>query len=101
MIIINPGTEGSNTATLGNAEKIVDQICVDLGIERNSIRRNPGADKDGRFGYVHDKFEIDVPGDDPEVFLSSTPWVSRRMYVDGSSWLYKYGLGIMEDALRG
>jgi hypothetical protein len=100
-IIINPGTEPRSGATLENAEKIVDAICIDLGIERSSIARHPEGDdpSHGLFSYVHVKFEIDVPGDDPNNFLSSTPCVSRRMYVDGSSWLYGYGLGIMQEAL--
>lgn len=103
MIIINPGTEDRKTATLANAETIVDRICADLGIERSTIKRHEESDdiKGGFFAFVHDKFEIDVPGDDPEEFLSSVPWVSRRMYVDGSSWLYQYGLDIMRSALSG
>lgn len=101
-IIINPGTEGRPGATLENAEKIVAQICVDLGIERSSLQRRPEGDSPrGLYAYVHEKFEIDVPGDPPEQFLASVPFESRRMYVDGSSWLYKYGLNQMRAALEG
>ena len=102
MIIINPGTEGVAGATLANAETIVTQICLDLNIDRASIVRNPDLDDadGGWFGFKHANFEIEVPGDDPEIFLKSKPWVSRRMYVDGNSWLYGYGLGIMQDRLE-
>lgn len=103
-IIINPGTEGRSDATLENAERIVDAIAKDLGLPRDAITRNVAADDGGRFGFQFTRpdcgiCEIEVPGDPPEEFLASIPFTSRRMYVDGSSWLYKYGIGIMAEAL--
>ena len=97
-VIINPGTEGRTGASLENAQAIVDEICDELTIPRSSVSRTPSEDDidDGFFGFTissQPPFVIQVPGDDPGQFFLSKPWVSRRMYVDGSSWLWAYAAG--------
>ena len=106
MIIINPGTEGRAGATVDNAMKVVDQICADLKLERASIVRHDARDdsKDGFFAFLvrvggKPPIEFDVPGDDPAEVCAGKPFVSRRLYVDGSSWLYGYALDMIEDRI--
>jgi hypothetical protein len=42
-----------------------------------------------------------VPGDDPDEFWRGQPFLSRRMYVDGSSWLIQYALNRIEERIHG
>lgn len=102
IITINPGTEPSPSATLENAVAIVDRICADLTIPRSSVTRRPSGDVDGFFGFTiaaQPPFDIDVPGEDPAVFFLSRPFTSRRMYVDGSSWLWGFAIGAINRRL--
>lgn len=39
--------------------------------------------------------EIEMPGCDPDITQAGTPWVSPRMYVDGSSWLWQFALNVI------
>ncbi len=108
MLIINPGTEGRDGATVENATAVVGQICADLSIPPEQIQRQPEKDDeaDGFFSFVFDngngcRFDIEVPGDDPAQVTASKPFVSRRLYVDGSSWLYGYALNAIERCISG
>jgi hypothetical protein len=96
-VFINPGTEASDTATEDNALKIAERICADTG---STASRHPEADNRGWFGFrfVRDgrTAEVDIPGDDPDVVCEGRPWVSRRLYVEGSSWLYGYAMNAIE-----
>lgn len=104
MMIINPGTEANLAATLANAETIAKEIIRDLRI-REDVKRDPAADADGwfRFIFINDgkSVEVDIPGDDPETVMAGRSFVSRRLYVDGSSWLYGLALGFIEEYLGG
>lgn len=99
-IIVNPGTQASATATEANAAKVAERICAELSA---TCSRHPEHDRDGwfRFLFVRDgrSVEVDVPGDDPDVVCQGRPWVSRRLYVEGSSWLYGYAMGFIARAL--
>lgn len=100
-IIINPGTEGRAGATEENARILVDRL-VAITAPGATIERNASADmKGGFFGFIISKgdvcVEIEAPGDDPDVTDKSIPFESRRLYVDGSSWLFKYAVGITAD----
>ncbi len=101
-IIINPGTEASDTATEANALRVAERICAETG---STASRHPEADRDGWFGFrfVRDgrTAEVDIPGDDPEVVCDGRPWVARRLYVEGSSWLYGYALSAIERQFTG
>lgn len=103
MIIINPGTEGRSEATLANAIKIAARIAEILGepVTRDDAFDSPAG---GFFGFTIRKragglIELQLPGDHLEEFFRSQPFVSRRCYVDGSSWLWKYAEGIIIDKL--
>ena len=96
-VIINPGTEACDTATEANAVKVAERICAETG---STASRHPEVDRDGWFGFrfVRDgrKAEVDIPGDDPDVVCEGMPFKSRRLYVEGSSWLYGYALSAIE-----
>lgn len=101
-VIINPGTEADDAATEGNAQKIAERICADTG---STASRHPETDSRGWFGFrfVRDGHtaDVDIPGDDPDVVCEGRPWVSRRLYVEGSSWLYGYAMSAIERQLSG
>ncbi len=95
-VIINPGTEPDPSATLGNAEQVAEIMRADLELEVGSVVRAPDRDADGWFGFDFTRngkvYRVDIPGDDPETVTAGKPWVSRRLYVNGSSWLYGLAL---------
>lgn len=100
IVIINSGTKGRAGATVENATEVASRICKDLTIPMSSVERAPTADdaSDGFFGFTFPgNLEVVIPGDDPDEVCRGQPFVSRRLYVDGSSWLYGYAL----DAIRG
>lgn len=107
MIIINPGTEPVESASLENATAAIQQFASELGIDGLVILRDPEQDHDGRFGFVlWRRFklagcEITMPGCDPDVTMKSQPWESPRLYVDGSSWLWGFAIGIAHGHLTG
>ena len=101
-VIFNPGTEPRQNATLENAEKIAEIMREDLDLPSGCYRRAPQRDADGWFGFDFiakngRELEVDIPGDDPEIVSAGKPFVSRRLYVDGSSWLYGYALNRFSD----
>ncbi|MCF7982270.1 MAG: hypothetical protein K9K86_09820, partial [Pseudomonadales bacterium] len=66
-----------------------------------TYERNPSADNGGRYGFILKKdgreklIDIDMPGCDPDLVQRSEPWVSPRLYVDGSSWLWQFAIGFV------
>lgn len=110
MIIINPGTKAQENHSADNAIKTAEEMVKVLGEGVEFVRNPERDDKDGWYGFTFklgDKQSIvDIPGIDSEIVLRGEPWVSPRLYVDGSSWLigYAYGfinrdLGLDEDSL--
>lgn len=123
MIIVNPGTGPIHNATLQNAEANISQLVSDI-IERlprdlaaTSITatRDPGQDSadDGRYGFTialcltsagNISYEasrsVEMPGLPLEAVNfgardDDSAWDFPRLYVDGSSWLWKYALEII------
>lgn len=102
IVVINPGTEADATATLANAERVAEMMREDLELPAGSYARAPARDDgDGWFGFdfVRNgvKYEVDIPGDDPDTVVRGKPLVSRRLYVNGSSWLYGYAINRFYD----
>lgn len=102
ILIINPGTEANDRATEVNAAEIARRISVATSA---TYSRHAEGDRNGWYGFrfVRDgrAVEVDIPGDDPDQVCAGTPWVSRRLYVDGSSWLFGYAMGFINRALDG
>lgn len=96
QIIINPGTGPVPEATEENAIINIKHWITDTGVDGIEYLRNPKGDFDGRYSFLVWKNTrchiIDMPGIALEIVRSATPWVSPRLYVDGSSWLWNYSV---------
>lgn len=107
-VFINPGTGDVDGATEANAIETANRFVQDLGLLNPvTVERNP--DKDGCWEgwyafvlrYGERSCTLDVPGVDPDLVQLGKPWVSPRVYVDGSSWLWGFGLGCAHEYLTG
>lgn len=106
-VAISPGTGPVPDATEQTAWKLMGEFAGELGqleVEVVAIRRGHPCDSgDGRFRFHLEarkdvdtetrSFEIEMPGVD--VTAESTVWVSPRLYVDGSSWLWGFAVSIV------
>jgi hypothetical protein len=96
--LINPGTETQENTTEENSVVSAEQFVKDLGIEGISLHREEKRDNRGWYGFIIEKGDtripLDIPGVDPKRFLKGEPFYSPRCYVDGSSWLYGFGINI-------
>lgn len=110
MLVINPGTGPVDGATLENAVAAMEMFAAAVGVPDHE--RVPERDRDGRFGFrmvwtptgfgrPPRECLVDMPGCDPMLTSAGTPWKSPRMYVDGSSWLWGFGVGIARGKLLG
>lgn len=103
-LIINPGAGAVPEATEENARTALDMFVGDLREQGHVVTASPvyRALDDGRweFSIVVDgtAHVIDMPGCAPELTRRGEPWVSPRLYVDGSSWLWGFALSVLEDA---
>lgn len=115
-VFINPGSgpvEGGNqvdawinVVKLCEDAGLLDRLDMPRAIECTSTRDTG----DGRFAYsvrLGDRVcEIDMPGI-PLVLVRFTGegdqniWDFPRLYVDGSSWVWKYAVGQVRDSLLG
>lgn len=104
-ISINPGTGPVIGATEEHAKANMDAFSADLrelGVYVTGLTRRPDADEDGRYAYLLTmgdarKVEVEMPGlpldqvrytgaDGQDI------WDFPRLYVDGSSWIWKFAL---------
>lgn len=101
-IFINPGTGPVNDATAADARLNIRQFVKELALSGVRIRRHARDDYgDGRYAfrlyYAGQRCEIQMPGlpTDQVRFLGTegqNAWDYPRLYVDGSSWLWKFAL---------
>lgn len=108
-IIVNPGTGPVTRATEQHANKNMRQLVKDSGAD--SFERTPKVDYgEGRYAFNLKRgsrtHEIQMPGlalkrvrylDHPDQNI----WDFPRLYVDGSSWVWKYAVSAIcsaEDA---
>lgn len=114
-VIINPGSgpvpEATEEHAAGNMVVFADDLRQ-RGTESSTFTRRPDADYgDGRYAYtlhLDDDItaEIQMPGLPVEqVRYLSEPgqniWDFPRLYVDDSSWIWKFALGVVEDIAKG
>jgi hypothetical protein len=109
---INPGTGPVEGATEANATANVEAFINGLGLESGAVtaERQPSEDSNGRFGYLL-RYQgrdcaVEMPGLPLEEveFLGGpdqNPWDYPRLYVDGNSWLWCYGLNVARECLAG
>lgn len=108
-ISINPGTGPVAGATVEAARSNMDTFVSDLrdaGVYVVGMTRRPTSDDEGRFAYeltMGDtrRVEVEMPGlpldrvrfmDQPGQDI----WQFPRLYIDGSSWIWKWALSACE-----
>lgn len=101
-VIINPGSGPVANATKEHADIAITKFVEDLGLPVvgiNFLR----AEDDGRFTYhlTHNGrvAEVEMPGLplDRVRFMQAADqniWDFPRLYVDGSSWVWCFALGV-------
>ena len=103
MIVANPGAGPVSGSTRENADKNMRKFLEDCGADSFEFG---GMEHDGRFGYqmkVGDRtVDVDMPGLPLEkVRFVSDPgqniWDFPRLYIDGSSWVWKYAVSVTKD----
>jgi len=105
QFIINPGTEAVPRATGKQAEKNIRrwarEAAAKLGGKRITLRKL-GPSDEGRYPFfvklecngVQLGFTVLMPG---IANIDGGPWVSPRLYVDGSSWLWEFSFPHAEE----
>lgn len=100
-VIINPGTE-AREATEENAVAVAKRIFQQLNAPV-TFKREPKDDGRGWYGFSfrhgHKSIEVLIPGDDPDEVCMGKPWVSRRLYVEGASWLFGTAMQFIKENL--
>lgn len=108
VMIINPGAGPVDGTSAREARRNIGALCRDLALPlpRVRVERRPGADHDGRYGYVLRRgireTEVTMPGlslDRVRLGPGDNPWHFPRLYVDGSSWLWPYAVEMARHAL--
>ncbi len=102
MIMINPGSGPVKGARLIEAEKNMKHWLVDCGLKKLDLEivRVPERDDDGLYAFLVWQETrchlIEMPGLplDRVRYMedSQNPFDYPRLYVDGSSWLWKFSL---------
>lgn len=116
-VIINPGTGPVAGATLAHAHANMEQLLKDCGHPDAKWRRDPEASEDdGRFAFLVTcppceaepkgwECSVDMPG----IPLKEVRWMDKkgqniwhfpRLYVDGSSWVWKFAINALKGRLE-
>ena len=104
-IYINPGTESIRNGEIKNAVKAAKYFLEDLKIDGMQSQIVDGSLDDRGwvdFKFFKDNFEavVSFPSSDPDITRKGKAWESPRIYINGSSWLWGFGLQIMDDLVR-
>lgn len=106
-VIITPGTGAIVNTSEENAVANIQQFIEDLNTEGVTFEKIPFDDK-GRYSFdlLFDGrcVEVDMPGLPLEKVRyidenSQNIWDFPRLYVGGSSWVWKYAVEICKDVL--
>ena len=109
-IVINPGTGPVEDATLENAEASIAAFVQDLGIDVVWIARRPQQDKNGRYGFILRRNDCECIIEMPGLPVEQVRYIKApgqkiydfpRLYVDGSSWVWRFALSDAKRALMG
>lgn len=109
-IYLNPGTEPVADATLTHATLNVIRLLEDADLEKAESTRAPDSDaEDGRYGFLvtldGEECAIEVPGIPLEAVRyiggRQNIWDFPRLYVDGTSWVWKYAVPALRRGLLG
>lgn len=102
-MIINPGTGPVENATEKNAIDNIKHYITDCGLKDVEYFRLPDQDDEGRFTFLlYDQdntrcHTVDMPGLPLEKVRymqneDQNIWDFPRLYVDGSSWVWCFGM---------
>jgi hypothetical protein len=102
MVNINPGT-GPVDGKKALARAAAEAFRADLGVDGITIKPK-GKEWDGRWDFEFStqmgRCEVSMPGVSVDV-LKGDVMRAPRLYVDGSSWWWKFALNIARDILTG
>jgi len=103
QVFVNPGTGPVDGAAEGDARKNMKQLIIDAEIPGARIRRKKSLDENGRFGFrvthAYRIWEVEMPGlplERVRYMKGLDPRQFPRLYLDGSSWLWEFAVGIMK-----
>ena len=109
-IIINPGSGPVGGADADHARVNIEAFLADLRAEGHTVALvGPGPEVEGRW-----RFDITVDGKPHEIEMPGIPlaavrymadpsqdiWEYPRLYVDGSSWVWRYALNVAAVAVE-
>src|SRR4051794_35204744 len=103
-LIINPGTGPVAGATLAYAEANIARLIEDAG--RPFKSHYTGKEYRGRYAFElvigDERREVDMPGLPLERVRyvdaeGQNIWDFPRLYVDGSSWVWRYGVRMLTE----
>lgn len=111
LVVINPGTGPIENSVPWHAERNIRQFNLDLRLLQTVNYEWWYTPKEnGRYPFTlwttSGKCEIDMPG----IPLEDVRWIDAegqniwhypRLYVDGSSFVWKYAVELARDKLRG
>lgn len=105
MIVINPGAGPVDDASYDLALEAVKVFAKELGIDDIRVTRFREGDGEGRWGFniSHQgkSAQLLVPGKPVEFLKDREDWKVPRFYVDGSSWYWRFAIGIIQDLFNG
>lgn len=110
-IFINPGSGPVSNATFDHAWQNMESLVKDADLNGARFERDPGGeDEGGRFAFlVHfdgRKATVDMPGIPLEHVRytgagDQNIWDFPRLYVNGSSWVWKFAVTRLSAEIRG
>lgn len=111
MLVINPGSGPIAGSSKEAAIVAIKAFVKDLELPEVWVGDPPdAADSGGRFGFTlslgERKVEVDMPGLPVERVRymgeeGQNIWNFPRLYVDGSSWVWTFGLSVARRHLTG
>lgn len=115
VVFINPGTGPVEGATLDNAYENMAALLKDAKLDGATFNRDCDAEEEGgRFSFLvtipgYSEKHGDVPVDMPGIPLKRVRYTGAasqnicdfpRLYVDGSSWVWKFAVSILRDWVK-
>ena len=98
-LIINPGTHPVYPHRLKWAQNRLKEFLSELNLDGVDARRNPSGDYRGRYSFIltrgKHKVQVEIPGIGRQRL--DDEWI--RLYVDDSSWYWKFALDVARGTL--
>jgi hypothetical protein len=95
-VILNPGSGEVEGATLRQAWKSIRALRRAADIS-TPIERRPLRDECGRYGFRIGRCVVDMPGRPPSELRGDDIW-TPRIYVDGSSWRWRFAAECLRES---